>query len=91
MVLGTIPRFPLQYAQKKITKRLSDLNDKPSPPSPYLVANAPMIAIGINSTHAQKRKARKKVEKLVTFSFASHSAAKVVLPVHRQMMVEIKL
>ena len=85
------PKISSAICAKKITKRLSDLKVSPSPPSPYLVANAPITAIGINSTHAQKRNARKKVEKLVTFSFASHSAAKVVLPVHRQMMVEIKL
>ena len=45
----------------------------------------------INNTQAQNRNARKKVEKLVTFSFAFHKEEKVVLPVHRQIIVEIKL
>ena len=39
----------------------------------------------------ENRFGKKNVEKLVTCSFASHRAEKVALPVHRQIMVEIKL
>jgi hypothetical protein len=85
------PRISSAMCAKMITKRLSEWNVNPSQSSPYFVANAPIMAIGINNTQAQNKNARKNVEKLVMFSLASHKAENVVLPVLRQMMVEIKL